>query len=592
MRRLLIILLLFIPYSLFGVTYYVSNSGNDSWAGTSTSTPWATISKVNGASLSAGDMVLFQRGGVWREKLVPKSGSTGNYITYSAYGTGARPQFLGSEEKNSASDWQNIGGNLWESVDIFMSDVGNLIFNNNSCGTKILGVSLPTLAAQGEFWYSVSDNWVVLYSTSNPGDYYTDIECALSSHIIDFGYSKHHIVLENLDIRYGAAHGISSYSGAAYITIKDCDISYIGGGAFVDEWGDLRYGNGIQFWMSADNITIERCRVDNIYDDGITFQGVASTTKIDVSNITVAYNIVTRCEYGISYFQHGNSSSTNTNIFYQNNTVVNSGGSFGHNQRPDAKKGNGFYMSALYGYVANFNVRNNIFSGATDACIHMNSNALGQINTDYNCYYATYIAYTGTFYSSLSSWRTANGFDSHSISTDPLFLSSIDYHLTSLSPAINAGLDMGYLTDFYGSSIDANPDMGAIEYIGTSAVPTLTTTILTSIGTTSATSGGNVLSSSGSVTDRGVCWSLSVNPTVSDSHTHDGTGLGLFVSSITGLSANTTYNVRAYALNGNGYGYGENRNFTTLPVGAENFSNGLLKIGNRFIIYNGRLLRL
>ena len=67
------------------------------------------------------------------------------------------------------------------------------------------------------------------------------------------------------------------------------------------------------------------------------------------------------------------------------------------------------------------------------------------------------------------------------------------------------------------------------------------------------------------VTARGVCWSTSHNPTVSNSHTTDGSGTGSFTSSITGLSQNTTYYVRAYATNSVGTAYGNEVSFTT-PV--------------------------
>ncbi|MCK4304505.1 MAG: PD40 domain-containing protein, partial [Candidatus Eisenbacteria sp.] len=95
-------------------------------------------------------------------------------------------------------------------------------------------------------------------------------------------------------------------------------------------------------------------------------------------------------------------------------------------------------------------------------------------------------------------------------------------------------------------------------------VPTVTTTAVSSITSNSAFSGGNVTSNGGaSVTARGVCWSTSANPTTSDNHTSDGTGTGSFTSSITGLSPNTTYHVRAYATNSVGTGYGSEETFTT-----------------------------
>jgi len=99
---------------------------------------------------------------------------------------------------------------------------------------------------------------------------------------------------------------------------------------------------------------------------------------------------------------------------------------------------------------------------------------------------------------------------------------------------------------------------------GTGTPPTVTTASVTNIGQTTATCGGNVTSQgSSSVTVRGVCWSTSSNPTISDAYTTDGSGTGSFTSNITGLTANTPYYVRAYATNSSGTAYGNQQQFTT-----------------------------
>ncbi|MBK7029753.1 MAG: S8 family serine peptidase [Bacteroidales bacterium] len=96
------------------------------------------------------------------------------------------------------------------------------------------------------------------------------------------------------------------------------------------------------------------------------------------------------------------------------------------------------------------------------------------------------------------------------------------------------------------------------------AIPTVTTTAASAITTSSATAGGNVTATGGSsVTARGVCWSTSIDPVASGNHTTDGSGTGAFTSSITGLSANSLYYVRAYATNSSGTAYGINQTFTT-----------------------------
>jgi len=94
--------------------------------------------------------------------------------------------------------------------------------------------------------------------------------------------------------------------------------------------------------------------------------------------------------------------------------------------------------------------------------------------------------------------------------------------------------------------------------------PTVTTAAISNITQTTATDGGNVTSQgSSSVTSRGVCWSTSQNPTITNSHTTDGSGTGSFTSNLTGLTTNTHYYVRAYATNITGTAYGNQVSFTT-----------------------------
>lgn len=98
----------------------------------------------------------------------------------------------------------------------------------------------------------------------------------------------------------------------------------------------------------------------------------------------------------------------------------------------------------------------------------------------------------------------------------------------------------------------------------TTANVTLTTTPVTDITQTSANSGGNITNDGGSpVTVRGVCWSTTANPTTADDKTSNGTGTGAFTGTMSGLEANTTYHVRAYATNTNGTAYGNDVSFTT-----------------------------
>jgi hypothetical protein len=100
-------------------------------------------------------------------------------------------------------------------------------------------------------------------------------------------------------------------------------------------------------------------------------------------------------------------------------------------------------------------------------------------------------------------------------------------------------------------------------------IPKLNTTVATNITQISASSGGTIVGNGGStITANGICWATSSNPTISDSKTSDATGGDSFSSSMTGLTPNTKYYVRAYATNKIGTAYGNEITFTTVAIGA------------------------
>jgi hypothetical protein len=109
-------------------------------------------------------------------------------------------------------------------------------------------------------------------------------------------------------------------------------------------------------------------------------------------------------------------------------------------------------------------------------------------------------------------------------------------------------------------------------------LPALSTTAASAITSTTATSGGNILADGGAaVTARGVCWGTTTGPTTSSSKTIDGSGAGVFSSSITGLASGTTYYVRAYATNDAGTAYGNELSFTTsLLVIGDSYQGGVV----------------
>ena len=79
--------------STFATDYYVSNSGNDSNAGTSKTVPWETLTKLDSIDFSAGDVIHFRCGDKWLGRFrVTESGEPGNPIRFTSYGEGAFPK--------------------------------------------------------------------------------------------------------------------------------------------------------------------------------------------------------------------------------------------------------------------------------------------------------------------------------------------------------------------------------------------------------------------------------------------------------------------------------------------------------------------
>ena len=139
----------------------------------------------------------------------------------------------------------------------------------------------------------------------------------------------------------------------------------------------------------------------------------------------------------------------------------------------------------------------------------------------------------------------------------------------SADVSVNAGITGLTPGTIYHFSLVAINSDGTTNGSDLSFIPgqaEVTTSAITSITATSATGGGNVTADGGNTVTRGVCWSTSVNPTIANSLTTDGTGTGTYTSAIIGLVPGTLYHVRAYVTNTAGTAYGSDLSFTTAAL--------------------------
>ena len=118
-------------------------------------------------------------------------------------------------------------------------------------------------------------------------------------------------------------------------------------------------------------------------------------------------------------------------------------------------------------------------------------------------------------------------------------------------------------------SIEAVTNDGYPALIAVGTAPTVTTQAVSSIAATTATGNGNITDlGSPDPIAHGVCYNTTGSPTVADSTTDEGAAAttGAFTSSMTSLSINTKYYVKAYAANAVDTSYGSEVNFTTLGI--------------------------
>lgn len=280
--------------------YYIDTvngkKGND---GLSEETP---VSDYRSIDLKSGDTVLFKRNTVIRGKLHNIEGEDGKPITYAAYGVGEKPTFCGSINLSKQELWNKEAENIWVCRLDDDAEAGNLIFNNaQQFGT--LRWSKQELIRQGDFfdnWFGVynrctkkqEEHKIYIYSAENPAIYYDDIECAVCNST-SLANGGHNMIIRDLRFINNALHGIAGEKPSKNLVVQNCSFECIGGAVY-DTKRKIRYGNAVECWNGADNVRIEGCIFNNIYDSGVTHQGAGDVCR-PADNYIVHNNIFIKC---------------------------------------------------------------------------------------------------------------------------------------------------------------------------------------------------------------------------------------------------------------------------------------------------------
>lgn len=198
------------------------------------------------------------------------------------------------------------------------------------------------------------------------------------------------------------------------------------------------------------------------------------------------------------------------------------------------------------------------------------------------------ICWNTTGYPDINASHTTNGTGNGSFTANMSNLSpNTTYHVRA------------YATNSVGTSYGSD-----VTFSTTDGLPVITISAVTNIMATSAVLNANITNDYGSaITERGFCWSMDQNPTVTDNSINVGTGTGAFNGSATNLKMNTTYYVRAYARNSHGLNYSSQISFqttdglptvttttptktgTTVTTGGNVTSNGGFAVSARGVCY-------
>jgi parallel beta-helix repeat protein len=360
--------------------YYIASSGNDANNGTSTSTPWKTLSKLNSffSSLKAGDNVYLNRGDVFYGTItINGSGSSGSPITISAYGSGANPVVTGF---TTVSSWTNLGSNIWESsTTVSNLSVCNMVTVNgvNTAMGRYPNAGYLTYSGSGNSSVTCTaiggTNWTGAEAVIKKTDYNLD-RCVITgqsgstiNYTDSYGTSSvtsgYGLFIQNdvrtLDQQNEWFYNISTKKIRIYSTSTPSNVK-------VASVNNLIYNNGFDY-ITIDNIYFSGSVLDalyftnnstvgcNIQNCSIISAGKNGIYLTNASNCNITNNVITDCNStGIETDAGAGNSITN-------NTLTNMGVLVGQSVIHNT----GIFAASSNVVIKNNSVQNAGYSGIT-----------------------------------------------------------------------------------------------------------------------------------------------------------------------------------------------------------------------------------
>ena len=256
-KKIVRIFILLLSFNSFAQTnYFVDfSNGNDNNNGLTAQDAWKTLGKIESTNFQPGDVIALKSGEIWHEDLylTSSSGSAGNPITITSYGSGAKPIISVMEEQNLS--WTNVGSNIWRS-----STVSNHPSRISIDGTERLcaamyselGASVPDLAK----WHYESGQ-LYIYSSDSPANH--TIEFSTTGTAV-YLQNVDNLTLSNIEVIGGFDFGIKAYS-CDNLTLRNLTTGkYSKYTINIDAYEPQGGGTGYKI---PENLLIEDCIVDS-----------------------------------------------------------------------------------------------------------------------------------------------------------------------------------------------------------------------------------------------------------------------------------------------------------------------------------------
>lgn len=432
-------------------TYYVSASGSDAASGTSTTSAWRNVARVNSASLGAGDTVLFEGGQSFSGVLTPpSSGSSGAPVTFGSYGAGqanlrsgislaSRSWLVLRALRVDTGDWRTAGSTRGVMTSSSGSGVQNLVIEDCAFVNVAIGLLIQSRLDSGwtvrrNLIQLTRDSGILIYDPTKADEVGGSDMLFESNQLLDNGvdtsitYKKHAVydIGTNLTWRKNVVRRFSE------------------GGFSLRSRGNTLEGNTISDGPYA------------IYHSA--YDGTAGTTRVvynKISNVTGA---------AIELNSAGKTANVESFVI-ANNTIATTGDAPG---------------IRLVGTAGSMTVANNVVTAGSGYTLRIDRLPGGGYTEKNNLWHsstgAPTWAWLGTGYSSLASYKAASGHGAGDIAANPELDSLlvplagspvVDAGSTSVPPLSYSGSCASGVFQYCGSSVD----MGSEERTTGSVAP-------------------------------------------------------------------------------------------------------------------------